>query len=304
MAQETRELKRRIRGITNTKKVTKAMEMMAASKMRRSVDAALASRDYALRAWEVLTNLSEVTDPNLHALLTKREMHKALIIVFTSDRGLAGGLNTQVIKKTLELVKQHPEATLEFITVGKKGQELLIRFGFPVIATFPAPSRQPSFADILPIARIAIDEYIRGKYDMVTMVGTDYLSALAQKPRLRTILPITRANLQQVIAETGPARESIDLAKAGEVAEYLFEPSADEVLTAMLIRLVEMQLYQAQLEASASEHAARMLAMRNASDAAEDLITELTLIFNKVRQAGITKDLAEISASRLALTIE
>ena len=301
MAQATRELKRRIKGIASTKKVTKAMELVAASKMRRAVQAAVATRDYSLRAWELLTNLAEVTDANLHPLLTRRTVKRGLLIVFTSDRGLAGGLNTQVIRQALEAAKGFGPAPYDVITVGQKGQDALVRSGLSLVATFKNPARQPTLADILPIARIAIDGYIKGQYDRVLIVATDYLSPISQKPNQRAVLPISRQDLRASIEAIGSRANGQKQPTEFELTEYLFEPTADEVMEAMLVRLVEVQLYQAMLEATASEHASRMVAMRNATDAATDLINELTLDFNKARQAGITQDLAEISASRAAL---
>lgn len=301
MAQETRELKRRIKGITGTKKITKAMELVAASKMRRAVQAALATRTYALRAWEILLNLADVTDPKLHRLLVKREAKRVLVVVFASDRGLAGGLNTQVVRAALQAVQRAGDTPVDIVAIGKKAEAALIRANLNIIASFPAPSRQAVLSDVLPISKIAIGQYLDGTYDQVVIVGTDYLSAIVQKPKIRTVLPISRGVLKESIDSAGNLPESSVPSVPTDLTEYLFEPSADAVLEAMLLRLVEMQLYQALLEASASEQAARMLAMRNATDAATDLIDELTLVFNKARQAGITKDLAEISASKVAL---
>jgi F-type H+-transporting ATPase subunit gamma len=298
---QTRELKRRIKGITSTKKITKAMELVSASKMRRAVQAALATRAYAVRAWEILVNLSEVTDPKLHRLLTKRPAKRALLVVFSSDRGLAGGLTTQLVRTVLQVIERYGSVPVDLITVGSRAEAALVRSGANIVASWPAPSRQTTLADVLPISRLAIDQYMDGSYDRVTLIGTDYLSPLAQKPRARTILPISRASVHEMMSETGPASAPLEESAAPDIQEYLFEPSPDVVLEAMLLRLVEMQLFQGLLEASASEHAARMLAMRNATDAATDLIDELTLVFNKARQANITKDLSEISASKIAL---
>ncbi len=298
---QTRELKRRIKGIASTKKITKAMELVSASKMRRAVQAALATRAYAVRAWDILVNLSDVTDPNLHRLLTKRDLKRALLVVYSSDRGLAGGLTTQLVRTVLQVIKRFGSTPVDVVTMGARAEAALVRAGANVVASWPVPSRQASLADVLPISRIAIDQYIDGTYDRVVLIGTDYLSPLAQKPRARMILPISRASVQEMMAESGPAAEPMTELETPDIQEYLFEPSPDAVLEAMLLRLVEMQLYQGLLEASASEHAARMLAMRNASDAATELIDELTLEYNKARQAGITKDLSEISASKIAL---
>ncbi len=296
----TGDLKRRIRGITSTKKITKAMELVAASKMRRAVTAALATRSYAYRAWELLTNLSSVTDSALHPLLVRREKRHGLIVLFSSDRGLAGGLTTQLVRKLQEAVQGFGDIPVNCIVYGKKGQDAVRRLGLPLVAAYANPSRKPIVADILPVAKTVVSEYLAGSYDRVKLVWSDYRSPLLQVAKKRTILPIERGELEATIKETGGSVEFQGLDDV-ELREYAFEPSADEVLDAILVRLLEMQLYQALLDATASEHAARMMAMRNASDAATDLIDELTLNYNQVRQASITRDLSEISASRAAL---
>lgn len=296
----TRDLKRRIRGITNTKKITKAMELVAASKMRRAVAAALATRSYAYRAWELLTNLSSVTDPSLHPLLVRRPLTRGLLVVFSSDRGLAGGLTTQLSRKIAEGVASFENAPVDVIAVGKKGQNAVRRLGLSLVASFPNPPKKPELADVLPLAHIILGAYLAGTADRVMLVWTDYHSAIRQEAKMRTILPVEREELAQTIEEAGGVRNIRTLPPL-DTREYLFEPSANEVLEVMLRRLIEMQLYQSLLDATASEHAARMMAMRNATDAATDLIDDLTLTYNQVRQASITRDLSEISASRAAL---
>lgn len=296
----TGDLKRRIRGITNTKKITKAMELVAASKMRRAVAAALATRTYAYHAWAMLTNLSAVTNPELHPLLVKRNVRRALCILFSSDRGLAGGLTAQLVRRLQKTIASFGSIPADVLAFGKKGQDAARRLRLPLIAAFPNPFRQPVLQDIFPVARIAMTEYLAGTYDRVVLVWTDYHSAIRQEAKERTILPIERTELEATIKETAGQREFLGLDDI-PVQEYLFEPSAEHVLERMLTRLLEMQLYQVVLDATASEHAARMMAMRNASDAAADLIDDLVLTFNQVRQAVITKDLSEISASRAAL---
>lgn len=295
----TGELKRRIKGIRNTRKITKAMELVAASKMRKAVTAALATRAYALRARELLLNLRHVTDAQLHPLLDHRNVRSALLILYTPDRGLAGALNTQIVRVALEEVRK-ANGRIDVMTVGKKGQEAIRRAGGNIIATFPNPARQPLLADVLPIARLALTQFTEKTYDRVLLVWADYQSAISHKPQSRTILPLERREIEKTIGEIAAIEHQEKLPDA-PLLEYLFEPSADVVLEAMLPRLVEMQLYQALLEATASEHASRMIAMKNASDAAGDLLDDLILDYNQARQSAITKDLAEISASRAVL---
>lgn len=294
------DLKRRIRGITNTEKITKAMELVAASKMRRSVGAALATRPYAYRAWEVLTNLSAVTDPVLHPLLVRRDVRKGLLVVFSPDRGLTGGLNAQLGRKLLEARQSFGDAPVEAIAYGKKSQEIARRSQLHLVAAFTNPFRQPRLADVLPVARLVLNGYLEGAYDRVVLVWTDYRSAIQQIVQQRVILPIERGEIEESLKETGGRNEFQGLDEM-HLREYSFEPSADEVLDVLLKRMIEMQLYQSLLDATASEHAARMMAMRNATEAAGELIDDLTLTYNQVRQANITKDLSEISASRAAL---
>jgi len=295
---QTRDLKRRIKSITSTRKVTKAMELVAASKMRRASQSALTSRTYALAAWELLKNLSRLTDPSLHPLLRKNQSGRRAVIVMTSDKGLVGGLNAQLLRTTLSALEGLDRSTVDIIAVGKKGESALRRLGFPLFATFSALSANPTLEKIRPLAALTIAEYEHGHYNSIDVIYSDFVSVLSQKPKHRTILPLTQQDIRGFIEEATKATEA-ELAQ--ESGEYLFEPSADAVLESVLRGLVEMQLYQALLEATASEHAARMVAMRNASDAASDLLDELTLEYNGARQAGITKDLAEITASRASM---
>lgn len=301
---QTRELRRRIKGIGNTKKITKAMELVAASKMRRAVNAALATRTYAYQALELMANLARNGNDAeaVHPLFVQRPVRNGLLIVFSSDRGLAGGLNTQVVRQALEAAEEFGATPFSLITVGKKAADGLRSRRLPMLASFSTPIGQPSVPDVRPIAKIATEAFLNGTADRVLLVWTDYRSPLVQKPMRRALLPIDPAALRATVEETGGVFSPHANTHNGAPTAYLFEPSPAHVLSAMLPRLVEMQLYQALLEATASEHAARMVAMRNATDAANDLIDDLTLSFNQARQAGITQDLAEISASRAALS--
>ncbi len=297
MAQATRELRRRIKGIGNTKKITKAMELVSAAKMRHAVNAALATRTYAKRSLELLLKLSGNGKSVLHPLLEDRPVENALVVVFSSDRGLAGGLNAQVVRTALQTANL-PDTNVRIIAFGKKATDFFKRSRYDVAAVFTNPLQRPSATDIRPIARMVMDEFVAKTADKVIVVWTDYISAIVQKPKSRQILPMNKAMLEELAAESANTENGGLEAKL----EYLFEPSPEKVFAATLPRLVEVQLFQALLEATASEHAARMVAMRSATDAANELIDDLTLTFNQARQAGITQDLAEISASRAALT--
>ncbi len=292
----TRDIRRRIKSVGSTQKITKAMELVAASKMRRAVQQALATRAYAQAAWDVLTNVSVSTDRELHPLLTERPVKRVAMIVVTSDRGLAGGLNTNVVRKALEAIKNEGKE-VDVISLGSKGADGLRRAGANLVAAFQNPHAHPTVSDLAPIVKIAVDDFTTAKYDKVLVAYTDFVSTLNQKARVQQVLPIRKEELKQVLDDVSP-----DLGEAKPfINPYLFEPSPDAVLEKMLRNLVESQIYQVVLESLASEHAARMVAMRNANEAAEELIEDLNLTYNQARQAGITREIAEISAGRAAL---
>lgn len=325
MPAATREIKRRIRSVGNTKKVTKAMELVAASKMRKAQEAAVATRAYALRAWQLMTHLSDVVDEKHHPMLRKpKEKKNTVLILITPDKGLTGGLNTNIIKEAVHAFgeregthyrvelsetfageKQKITSTggrdsISVVTIGKKGEQAMRRLGKNIIESYPNLTGYPQMADVLPIAHEVIRQFTAGEIDEVLVTYANFVSVLTQKPMTRQLLPITREGLREVIEATG--KDAAFFLEEGNLPEdLLFEPNPDAVLEAMLMRLAEMQLYDMLLEAVASEHSARMMAMRNATDAAEEIIDELTLAFNKARQAGITQDLSEISAGRVAL---
>lgn len=301
MPAATREIKRRIRSVGNTKKVTKAMELVAASKMRKAQEAAVATRGYALRAWGILTHLSAVVHADRHPLLRRAEEKKrSVLVVMTPDRGLTGGLNTNIIKEALQATKQRAGQHISVITIGKKGEQAMRRFGANIIASYPNLMQNPSLVEILPIAKQVIDSYAAQEIDEVLVTYANFVSVLRQNPMTRTLLPITREGLREIVESTGKDT-TFTLTEEKLPEDLLFEPDPDIVLEAMLRRLTEVQIYQMLLEAVASEHSSRMMAMRSATDAADELIEELTLAFNKARQAGITQDLSEISAGRAAL---
>lgn len=327
MAKGSREIRRKIKSTKNTRQITKAMELVSASKMRRAIANTLALRPYAQIAELMIRRLATAmehakkthkTDDGdtahvaLHPLLEKREVKKVLVVVVSTDRGLCGGLNSQLQKKVVEYIrgerskKQPPE--LEFIAVGKKAQDFLRRMEVKIVAAYNALSNHPKIVDTYPISRMILADYEHQKYDKVMLMYTDFISALSQKPAARRLLPLSEKALEEMVEglETrNPHAHADNVAaekKAEETAdEYVFEPSPQEVLDSLLPKLTEMQVFQAILEATASEHAARMFAMRNASDNAKELIADFTLTYNRLRQAAVTAELAEISAGRAAL---
>lgn len=307
MPQATREIKRRIRSIKNTRQITKAMELVSAAKMRKSVQNVLATRTYAQLGWQLLRQLKERTDSSHHPLLAERsEVKRVGIVVVSSNRGLCGGFNQQLANTVLRLVQTEKSANaeVEVVALGRRGRDAVYRGGVKIVAEFIKADVTKSSEDIMPIAKLILDDYLSGKYDKVVVAYTDFVSPISQKPRIKQLLPIVNG----VDAELGSARAQGTQAaqeiveKVSYPYEYLFEPDPAQVLASLLPRLIEVQLYQAVLESDASEHSARMLAMRNASDAAKDMIDALTLSFNQARQAGITAELAEIVSGSVAVS--
>lgn len=289
-----KELKRRIKSIKNTKKITKAMELVSASKMKRAINSALGSRAYANYSWEVLESLAEFVTKTSNPLLTKREEGKTLIIFITSNRGLCGGYNSQITKKVIQMLRSDKETVYEFISVGKKGEAALRRTGQTITASFNDLPDSPRLADIYPIANLAIDMYKGGEYNQIRVAYTDFVSALSQLPHVRTILPVSR---EEIRAEVDEAKMT-----ARKTPDYTFEPDYETLMSIIVEKVARMRVYQMILESSASEHSARMMAMKNASDAAGEMIDELTLAFNKARQAGITQEISEISAGMASVS--
>lgn len=292
MAVNTKAIKSRLKSVGSTKKITKAMEMIAAAKMRKAVNAALDARSYATLAWNLLVNLSKTQKAQI-PLLAVRSVQKVLMIIITSNRGLCGSFNSNIIKKTAVQLKSEQSA-VDVIGIGKKGADFAKKMGFNLVAAFTNMTDTPSLDDALPIAKMVIDAYEKKSYDKVIVAYTDFKSAIFQLAKLTQVLPISEKDLEKMAVEgEKPDKENLK--------EYLFEPNRLDVLQMILPRLVETQIYQTMLESAASEHSARMMAMRTASDAASDMIKELNLNFNKARQAGITQEIAEIAGGAAVL---
>ena len=315
MAVNTKAIKRRIKSVGSTRKITKAMEMVAAAKMRKAVSAALDTRTYATLAWDLLVHLSQ-GEKALIPLLEARQVKKVLVIMITSNRGLCGSFNSNIIRKTSEQLKDPKNISkqrvkgkeiapsekieVDVIGIGKKGADFAKKMGYNLIASFTNLSDTPNLNDALPISRMVIGDYENKVYDKVIVAYTDFKSTIAQVAKLRQVLPISEIDLEKMIGDVAQLNHREAPTKV-ELEDYLFEPNKLDVLKIILPRLVEMQIYQAMLESSASEHSSRMVVMRSASDAAEDMIKELNLNFNKARQAGITQEIAEISGGAAAL---
>lgn len=266
------------------------MEMIAASEMRRAQQATLASRNYSEKARQVLADVA--TEPgrskNLHPLLDERPQVRAIaIVLYTGDRGLAGAYNVNIIRKALDFMQPFEKdgKAVRLITVGRRGRDLMRRFGKHVVADFSGMGTRPDLLQVSALARTVLDEFEKGEVDQVHLAYTDFVNVLRQTPTIARVLPIQQAEIKH----EGPAQV------------YLYEPNAEELLNQVLPRFVEVQVYQALLESNASEQAARMVAMRNATDSAKELIEGLTLLRNKVRQASITREILDIVGGAEAL---
>ena len=299
MPANTRLIKSRMKSVKNTRKITKAMELVAASKMRRAVAAVLGTRPYASLAFEMISSIGKRVDTSMHPLLREPEEVKSILLVlYSSDRGLAGGFNVNMIRKTYRTLEAlGNEVHVDVICVGKKGIQAMRKIGKTITASFTDLSHQSKFEEILPLGKLIISEFSARKYDQVLIAYTDFISAITQTPKIIPLLPIGK---KELVGEFRGEHEEMKTKKEEE-REYTFEPDPLTVLNSILPRLVETMLYQALLESSASEHSARMMAMRSASDAASDMIDDLTFTFNQARQAGITQEIAEISAGKAAL---
>jgi len=289
----TKEIKRRIKSVKNTKKITKAMELVAASKMKRAVTSTMASRLYAEYSWEVLTSISRNLEENTHPLFTEREVKNVLLVLITSNRGLCGAYNAQVIKKAISLIKNETK-NIDLITIGKKGDTGMRRIGKNVIASFTELPDNINLADILPISKFLIDEYNALHYDRAYVAYTDFVSALTQKPNIKQVLPVSKKVLRELI-ENAP--ENIE-----KKINYLVEGDVNTLIGSLAEKITRMQIYQMLLESNASEQSSRMVAMKNASDASGEMIDDLTLVFNKARQSNITREISEISAGMASVT--
>jgi F-type H+-transporting ATPase subunit gamma len=288
-----REMRMRIRSVKNISQVTRALEAVSASKVRKAMAAVSATCAYASKAWQVLTHIARQPGrENLHPLLTRRpQVRNVLVLVVSGDRGLAGAYNTNVIRYVIQSFDQS-ETPVRYIAVGRKGRDMLMRRRKQVIAEFSNLPAAPSFADVSAIGRMAVDEFLKGDADEVYLVYTDFINMARQEVVLKKLLPL------EVGDETGRVQ---DFAHQRLTAAYIYEPAEREILDEIIPRFTALQVYQAILESLASEHAARMVAMRNATDNAIELVGDLQLQYNKARQQTITNDLLDIAGGAEAL---
>jgi F-type H+-transporting ATPase subunit gamma len=287
----TQDIRRRIKSIRNTSQITKALQMVAASKMRKAQMAALAGRPYSNLMNRVLVSLQQRTDSKLHPLLQVREVRRELVVILSTDKGLAGPLNTNLFR---EVVKFEAEKTI-YVTSGAKARQFIVRTRRELVADFPLKDA-PAFTETKEISKFCVEKFLNGEVDKVSVLYTHFINTINQKPVMQTLLPISRFDLPQAsVAGTSPDGSN------DPMLGYEFEPTAEAVLDLMLPYYLHYQIYQMVLDARASEHSSRMVAMKNATDNAKQFIKDLTLEYNKMRQASITTELLEISTAQMAV---
>jgi F-type H+-transporting ATPase subunit gamma len=288
-----RDIRRRIRAIRNTAKITKAMEMVAASRLRRAQMRVTAARPYADAMRTLMAELGGVAPGGgeaLHPLLVQREVRNVGVLIVTPDRGLAGALNTNIIRRGTEVILENERTdgqTVQVVTVGRKGQDFLARRGRTLLGTFVGIIDRVRYDDVIPIARVIMDSFVNGQIDRALLVYPRFISTLAQRPEVVQLLPIERPQTDERAAQ--------------QRLDYIFEPDPQTILEQLLPRYIEVQVYQAILETAASFFSAQMVAMRNATDNANDLVSSLSLTYNKVRQANITREVTEIASAAEAM---
>jgi F-type H+-transporting ATPase subunit gamma len=285
----TKEIRNKIASVKSTQKITKAMEMVAASKMRRAQDRMRTARPYATKMREMIGHLTQTNPDYRHSFLIERETKAIGIIVVSTDRGLAGGLNANLFKSVLLLTRewQAKGASVSLCVFGSKGLAFFRRLSMPILAGASGLGDRPHIKDLIGAVKIMLDAYREGKIDRLFLVNSHFVNTMTQKPLAQQLLPVQHIEIK---GEELP-----------KYWDYIYEPSAEEILDGLLMRYIESQVYQGAVEMVASEMAARMVAMKSASDNAGDVISELQLIYNKARQAAITKELAEIVGGAAAV---
>ncbi|MEP6709890.1 MAG: ATP synthase F1 subunit gamma [Verrucomicrobiota bacterium] len=289
----TQDIRRRIKSIRNTAQITKAMQMVAASKMRKAQQHALAGRPYAGLMNKVLVSLQKRTDPLLHPLLQIRPLRKELVLVISTDKGLAGPLNTNLLR---EAALFEAEKTV-YVVVGRKARQFIARTRRELLADFELKDA-PTFVETKVISKFCIEKFLSGEVDKVTVLYTHFINTINQRPVAQTLLPISPFDLVRSASGEEPRADDAD-----PMTGYMFEPTAEGVLDIMLPYYVQFQVFQMILDARASEHSSRMVAMKNATDNAKQFIKDLTLEYNKMRQASITTELLEIATAQMAVGV-
>jgi F-type H+-transporting ATPase subunit gamma len=287
----TRDIRRRIKSIRGTAQITKAMQMVAASKMRKAQQHALAGRPYAELMNKVLVSLQKRTNPQLHPLLEVRPLKKELVLIISTDKGLCGGLNTNLFREA----SNFDQTKTAFVVSGKKARQFIARTKRDLLADFELKD-SPSFVESKPLSKFCLEKFLRREVDKVSVLFTHFINTISQRAVVQTLLPISSFDLPKG-ASAEEAKQDLD-----PMLGYVFEPKAEELLGVVLPYYIQFQVFQMILDARASEHSARMVAMKNATDNAEQFIKDLTLEYNKMRQAGITTELLEIATAQMALS--
>lgn len=291
-----REMRLRIRSVKNISQVTRALQAVSASKVRKAMQAVMNTRPYATKAWQVLTHVARQPGRSaLHPLLTRHgSVNNVLVVMITGDRGLAGAYNTNIVRYALQHFGKYP-VPVTYLTVGRRGRDLMLRRGQKILAEFSNLPAAPSFGDVSAIGRIAVDEYLMGNVDEVYLIYTDFVNMARQVPTMKKLLPL------EVEADDGQVMEYGSMNGGGPAAAYIYEPGQEEILDEIIPRFTALQVYQAILESLASEHAARMVAMKNATDAAKELVEALQMDYNKSRQQSITNEMLDIAGGAEAM---
>jgi len=289
-----REVKQRIKSVKNISQVTRALQAVSASKVRQAIDILEDTRPYSTKAWQVLLHIAEQPGREvLHPLLTKREeVNELIVILITGDRGLAGAYNSNVVRFALDTFSAREE-NIRYITVGEKGRDLIFREGKQIYAEFTDLPAKPSYTDVSPIGRIVVDDFLAGSVDEVHLVYTDFINRLKQEPTVKKLLPLET---------TEEARVKMFEGETEYTGTYIYEPGREEILDELIPRFTMMQVFHAVLESLASEHAARMVAMKNATDNATELADVLQLEYNKARQQEITNEMLDIAGGAEAIS--
>jgi F-type H+-transporting ATPase subunit gamma len=293
----TRELRLRVRSIKNLAQVTKALETVSASYVRKAVQATLATRPYAEKAWKLLLHLARQPGrENLHPLLQERDkVRNVLVVMISGDRGLAGAYNVNILRETLNAFPDSP-VPVSYVAVGRKGRDLLLRRRKNVVADFSHLPNPPVFSDVSAIGRLVVEDYEKGTYDQVFLAYTEFINMVVQRPTIRKVLPL------EVTYSDNSDVKDFNVTHHQSNAVFTYEPDPEELLNQIVPRFTALQIFQAILSAQASEHAARMVAMRNATESAKDLIGVLQLEYNKLRQQLITNEMLDITGGAEALS--
>jgi F-type H+-transporting ATPase subunit gamma len=283
----TKEIRTKIASVKSTQKITKAMQMVATSKMRRAQDRMKLARPYAEKIRQVIGNLTQANPDYRHPFLQTREPKAVGIILISTDRGLAGGLNANLFKQTLTLMRewQQKSTPVQFCLIGSKGLNFFRRLSVPILANVSGLGDRPHVNDLIGTVKVMLDAYRDGKIDRLFLLHAQFVNTMTQKPNVEQLLPV----------------EGVDTSSLQEHWDYIYEPEARDILDGLLMRYIESQVYRGAVENVASEMAARMVAMKAATDNAGKLISELQLVYNKARQAAITKELAEIVGGAAAV---